>query len=268
MFGNGRNLPNQPKYYAELNSKQQANRRRNIRRMERNEELHEIYPPFRSSTNTTVIHLHYRTPITIVNELIWKAKATKLYTIDTESQVINKVAKGAVVQIEFIHSIHESTLIMIECFHLPKRNTFLFTKIAQLCSVILSAENEIITWGPFEKEFKDFRSYDLFELGKVPDKINLQDRFSDWHNERATKAHLERERRDEKTRRSDDIYDTPGECDYSIQQAISKTICNCGHHSHYDTNGTWSLQDAIADAFKEFLDKTETVNKWGCGFGH
>ena len=255
-----RDSSNPPKHYFKLNPRQQANWRRTTRRLERNEKLRTTYPPFETPSNTTVIHIHHRSSIETLEDLITRARTTRLYTIDTESQIINGIAKGALVQIEFIHSVHESTIILIESFHLPNRDSMLFKKIKELCSIILNGGNEIITWGPIEKEFKDFHPYGLFEIGKIKKEINLQNDFSDWHN-----THPVRESRDEQTRLSNTLYETPGECDGPTQEAAMNIMCNCGHHSHYDQNATWSLQDAIASACQQFLDKTETINKWSCG---
>ncbi|CAF2735184.1 unnamed protein product [Rotaria sp. Silwood2] len=195
--------------------------------MEKNEQLRAEYPPFQSPSNLTVRHLHHYSSIETVEELIMKARTTNIYAIDTESQIINKVAKGALVQIQFIHSIHESTLILIEMFYLPDQNSLLFKKIKELCSSIFGDENTKITWGPFDNEFKNFHSYGLFEKGKIKNTINLQDHFSGWYNKFPSITHPVRESRE--------------------QQA------------------NWSLQDAMATVFQQFLDKNETVNKWCCG---
>ncbi|CAF4663083.1 unnamed protein product, partial [Rotaria sp. Silwood2] len=193
----------------------------------KNEQLRAEYPPFQSPSNLTVLHLHHYSSIETVEELISMARATHIYTIDTESQVINKVAKGALVQIQFIHSIHESILVLIEMSYLPNQDSLLFNKIKELCSIIFHDENTKTTCGPFENEFKNFYSYGLFERGKVKNAINLQDHFSDWYNKSASITHPTRESREKQT--------------------------------------SWSLQDAIKIAFQQFLDKNETVNKWRCG---
>jgi len=71
----------------------------------------------------------------------------------------------------------------------------------------------------------------------------------------------------ERTRQTTaDIYDTPGEYDYpKKEEETIRNVCKCGHHIHYDSNNTWSLQDAVASALGQFLDKSETVNKWTRG---
>ncbi|CAF1494037.1 unnamed protein product, partial [Rotaria sordida] len=158
-----RNSSNPPPYFYDLNPQQQKNWMKTTRRMEKNEELRAEYPPFQSPSNFTIIHLHHYSSIETVEELIMMAKTTHIYTIDTESQVINKVAQGALVQIQFIHSIQESTLVLIEMFYLPNQDSLLFKKIKELCSIIFRDENKKITWGPFDNEFKNFHLYELFE---------------------------------------------------------------------------------------------------------
>ena len=54
--------------------------------------------------------------------------------------------------------------------------------------------------------------------------------------------------------------------DYS-EEAMIQNTCKCGHHTHYNPNNKWSLQDAMEPVFKLFLNKTETVNNWECGLG-
>ncbi|CAF0894666.1 unnamed protein product [Rotaria sordida] len=172
MSGLTRNSSNPPPYFYDLKPEQQKNWMKTTRRMERNEQLRAEYPPFQSPSNFTILHLHHYSSIETVEELIMKARATHIYTIDTESQIINKVAKGALVQIQFIHSIQESTLVLIEMFYLPNQDSLLFKKINELCSTIFRDENTKITWGPFDNEFKNFHLYGLFERGTGT--INLQ----------------------------------------------------------------------------------------------
>ncbi len=58
------------------------------------------------------------------------------------------------------------------------------------------------------------------------------------------------ERRDDRTRRATaDVYDIPSEY-YPKEKKTIKYVCNCEHHTHYDSNGEWSLQDAVASALK------------------
>ena len=238
--------------------RRRQNRKRTQRKYEHNEEIREKYPPFQSSTNNTIIHLHYLTPISTINELINKAKQTTIYILDTESQVINGQSRGALIQIQLVHALDYSTILLTEIFYLPKKDSPLFEKIKELYSVIFNNGNKIVSWGPYTKEFKDFDN-GLIEPGNHIEPINLQDKFQEWHNEQAKqKTHPLRERREIITG-----YDSiPGG---GAEEQLKEAICDCGHKSHYDKQATWSLQDAVEWTMHLFLDKSETVNKWSCG---
>jgi hypothetical protein len=194
-----------------------------------------------------------------INELINKARQTTTYTIDTESEIIDGQARGAVIQIQFVHSKDHSTIVITEMFHLPDEDSLLFSKIRELYSIIFNNGNEIITWGTYTKEFENFQDYQLIESGNQFESVNLQEEFQGWHNEQTKqKTHPQGERRETTTGH----YVIPGG---EETKQSNQTICNCGHRSHYDPNATWSLQDAISSTKKQFLDKTETINRWTCG---
>ena len=104
-----RSIAKPPDYYHGLTGKQQRNWRRNTQKIERNEQLREQYPPMPIPPATTIIHIHYLTPIKTLDELIEKAKNTKIFTIDTESEAINRVNVGALVQIQCVQPGQAST---------------------------------------------------------------------------------------------------------------------------------------------------------------
>ncbi|CAF1475083.1 unnamed protein product [Adineta ricciae] len=158
-----RNLNNPPEYYNSLTAKQQRNWRRNTREIGRNERLREQYPSMPIPPTATIIHIHYLPPIKTLDDLIEKAKNTKIFTIDTESETINRVNKGALVQIQFLQPSQASTIMLIEMFHRPDCNNLTTQeKNKELCEIILNCDKDIITWDPLEDEFDDFKSYGLF----------------------------------------------------------------------------------------------------------
>ena len=186
-----------------------------------------------------------------MNRLIEKVKGTKVFSLDTESEVRDGEERGALIQIECVHSLQQSTVILIETSYLPEVQSNLFLKMKELWSIIMRNSNKILTWGEEKREMKNFERFGLFEMNFPADSGNVQKLFQRWHN--GDKTHPE-------TRESH----TPGEHE-DWEQRTSSGICDCGHHTHWDPNTTWSLQDAKASMFGRFLDKTETVNKWGCG---
>ena len=246
-----RSLSNPPKYYYTLNAKQRRNWRKNTRRIEKNETLKSTYPPFQPSSDITIIHIHHLMNISTLNELIIKAQQTYPYVFDTEGEKNQQYKKGALIQIQFIHSTAQSTVILIETNYLPDRQTVLYEKIEELWSTIFNHNNEIITWGPIDNELEDFRHIEFIHIGNNIDSTNLQILFRSWYNEKQRSiTHPEMERRDgddSNDEEMDGIYDELNETTYSGTLVV------------------WSLQDAIATTFNKFLDKSLTVNWWQCG---
>jgi hypothetical protein len=269
-----RSLANPPDYYnKDLAPKQQRTWRKTTRKMERNEELRALYPPFRSSSHINIIHIHHQSTIPELDELISKAKRTKRFVIDTESQKGEHVNQGALVQIQFVHSINNSTIILIEAHYLPDPTSTLFNKIKELCAIIFNNGNEIISWGAFVDEFKNFHYLDLFYSGNIRP-INLQFHFSNPTAD--TKTHPVKESRDNENRDvlihstpGDNVYynilddddyndDNDGDIFYNVNPVQHNPV-------QHDPVQEISLQNAIAITFGKFLDKSLTVNYWKCG---
>ncbi|CAF3857059.1 unnamed protein product [Rotaria sp. Silwood1] len=85
-----RDLNNPPDYYYTLNTEQKRNWQKTARRIEKNEKLRTQRLPFESSSDISIIHVHYKTTINILDELITTAQETKRYVVDTESQKMKK----------------------------------------------------------------------------------------------------------------------------------------------------------------------------------
>ena len=249
MSGSTRNTRNPPDYYFKLTTKQQRNWRRNARRDERNEELRNRYSPYRPASNIRVVHLHHRTDLHTIEQLIEQAKATKRYTIDTESTTSRHGNRGALVQIELIRDNDHSTVVLLEAAHLPEPSSLHSARIEEFWSVVFDGSNEIITWGTLHDELKDFQHIHWMRIGNSRP-INLQFLFQAWQSGRLT--HPETERRVTTTGVS---IETPGE--YSDDEDWPA--------SDDEPKQPWSLQSTVATTLQSFLDKAETVNHWGCG---
>ena len=86
-----RSIENPPDYYHGLTGKQQRNWRRNARKIEHNEELRRRHPPFEATLTATVIHIHHRTEIAVVEELITAAKITETYSSSRRRSGTNSI---------------------------------------------------------------------------------------------------------------------------------------------------------------------------------
>jgi len=235
--------------------------------MEKNERSKQQFPPYRPSSNINIIPIHRLSTITQIDELISKAKCTKRFTLDTESERSEHVNQGALVQIQFIHSIYNSTVLIIEVNYLPDPTSTLFQKIKELCMIIFNNNNEIISRGEFIDEIKHFHYLDFIHPGNIHH-INLQFLFSNPNAD--TKTHPAKERRDNESR---DVlmHSTPGgnvyynildDDDYYYDD---DDMVNDINPVQVNQNQPISLQNAIATTFKKFLDKSLTYNYWKCG---
>ena len=261
-----RTLVNPPEYYEKLTKQKKSSWRKTTRKIERNEELRALYPPFQSSSNINIIHIHRLSTILQIDELISKAKCTKRYVLDTESARGEHINQGALIQIQLIHSIYNSTVILIETNYLPDSTSTLFEKIKELCMIIFNNTNEIISWGTFSDEIKHFHYLDLIHPGKVRFK-NLQFLFS---NPNADETHPARESRDSENR---DVL-----MNSTLGENVYYNILDDDDYNNDDDdlfyndnpvpvneNQPIALQNAVATTFKKFLDKSLTYNYWKCG---
>ncbi|CAF3287426.1 unnamed protein product [Rotaria sp. Silwood2] len=262
-----RDPDNPPAYYYTLTEKQQHNWRKTAKKIKKNEDLQVKYPPFKSSSNINIIHIHHKSTIDTINDLIILANRTSRYTVDTESER-KKIKKDALIQIQFLHSTDASTIILFETAYLPNPQTTLYKKIKELWSTIFNNNNEIITWGTVHNEFNNFYHLDFINLGNSFQHVNLQSLFRGWHNARCV-THPEMEKREKKTGPvSSNMVDMSGDDtddDMDDGKLNDYLQYQCDHITHYDDSATWSLQDAIATTFNKFLDKSQTINFWRCG---
>lgn len=259
---------NKPPWSQQLNYKQQQSWQKKTQKMEDNEKARRKYPPFRASSNIEVIHVHYQTTINTIDELIVGATTTKRFVVDTESDKRMKSNKGGLIQIQFVHSIDQSTIILIEVNYLPGRQSMLFKRIKELCSIIFDNNNDIISWGPIDLEFKEFHHLDHIHLGRMRS-FNLQSLFGDGVEDPIT--HSEMERRDRAIGRTSlHVYDTPGEIEYRIDDddCVDSDIFSSDDDDDRPTLKPQlqvSLQKAVGEKLGKFVDKTLTMNYWQCG---
>ena len=255
-----RNSTNPPDFYYHLNTKQKRNWRRATRKIERNEELQAAFPPFHASSKISITYIHHRTDLSTIEELLEKVKETTLFTIDTEPEGRNEDEKGALIQIPCVHSQDQSTVLLIETRYLPDQQPALFIRMKELCSTIMKNENKILCWGELDMESQKFQEYGLLGTTTPTGKRNIQLEFETWHNELQMSPKKQTIEEEEPM----NIWDTilGGN---TREQESTRLNCDCGHRSHQHAQPTWSLQGAIASVFGEFLDKSETINKWGCG---
>lgn len=185
-----------------------------------------------------IYHIHKSTSVNLLHDLIKYARKTTEFTADTERDYYTH--QPALIQIEFIQRQRHSIVLLIEVFHLPHESSTLFWLIKSLLKVIFHSSNRIFSWGDLHDELIYFIQYGIIsrEILTQMNSIDIQKCFKRWHN-----SLLEHE------------------CHYSSINK-SNTVCTYSHKSITDIHHKWSLQMAIAYVFNEFLDKSQTKNRW------
>ena len=173
-------------------------------------------------------HIHGKTPMDVLDDLIDYAKVVKKYTIDTEDQPVpSSSSKPALLQIEYVYENNPSILLIIEMMHLPKQSEPTFIKIKQLLKTIFSKNRTIFLWGSIKKELKHFCKFELFDEDDINsiEERNTQDEFKRYFNQ-----------------------------NYPSSPDIKR-----------EANETYSLQFAIYKIFNQWLTKRYTLANFGCG---
>jgi hypothetical protein len=208
---------------------------RNERQRQLNVQL-SVLPTFTPVNQYQIHHINRATSPTLLQDLIELARATTMFTIDTEHDYYTH--QPALIQIEFIGT--ESVVVLIETCHLPHASSVLFWLIRSLLKVILKPPHTIYAWGDIIYELTDFIPYGLFSWHALHamNTKDIQYHFKRWYNK---------------------VF----KHDCGLQSfEDDHVLCTCTYRPVKDRNNAWSLQKAIAYTFDEFLDKSRTKSRW------
>ena len=225
------------------------------------------YPSLQSLTPHTTHLINHTTTNSTMEHLIEQVVQTQLFTIATEIDCLTN--KPALIQIECVG--RPSTIILIECWHLPERHAHLFNQISRLFLSIFEPTKEIQSWGDLSIALKPFVRFNLFSMSNIQDIhfSDVQQMFQEWYNGIFPHAEgcgpsaisiLD----------NDSIYLHPTDSDRnlsSITEQYDYLSCSCSHRPYKNPNDNWSLHAAVKTTFQEFLDDTPTSSPWGLGLG-
>ena len=224
------------------------------------------------------IHVHHRTSEPYLRWAMNKVTNVHLYSIDTQSDEQTHHYRHSIpslIQVQAIHHENYSTVFLLEMQHLPHRSSSLFLLIQQLCQIIFSPTNRLITWGSVAEKLLPFQQFGLLATSQLPNTLNLQKYFTDQWND--THPHTS-----ECSARDQPITDgyVSGEyleClvntddldnDFNPTHPIdTENTCLCPDevHPYKSQNPIWSLQKAIERKLHQALDSSDTLNDWSCG---
>ena len=209
---------------------------RNERQQQLNTKL-SVLPAFSPLNDYQVYHINRATSAMLLPDLIQCASRTTRFSIDTEHDYYTHQA--ALIQIEFIQD--KSVVVLIETCHLPHASSVLFWLIRSLLKVVFKSSNTIYAWGNAIHQLSDFVQYGVFSSQTLyqMNAIDVQHDFKKWYNK--TFFH---------------------HCGVLPPFYDNNALCTCRHRSVRNPNNQWSLQNAIAYTFDQFLDKSRTKSRW------
>jgi hypothetical protein len=225
------------------------------------------YLLFQFLTPYTIHLINHTTTNTTMAYLIEKVMHTQLFTIATETDCLTN--KPALIHIECVG--HPSTIMLVECWHLPEPHSYLFNQISRLFLSILEPTKEIQGWGDSSIALKPFVRFNLFSMSNIQHThfSDVQQLFRKWYNE--IFPHSEGCCPSAVSILGENfIYLHPTDSDLNLSSAAEQydyLSCSCSHRPYKNPNDNWSLHVAMQVTFQEFLDDKCTSSPWGLGLG-
>jgi hypothetical protein len=223
------------------------------------------YPSVQSFTSYTIYFINHTTVDVTMEYLIEHATHTKLFTISTKGDSVADIP--ALIQIECVGD--PSTILLIECWHLPDSCSHLFRQISRLFTAIFDSTKGIQGWGDLSIELKKFVRFDLFKTLDIQHThfLDIQYLFRDWYN--GIFPHSEDCCPSEVPNLNEDsIYLHPTDFDLNLSlsnEQYDYLSCSCPYRPYKNPNDHWDLPTAINKTFQEFLDDTYASSPWGLG---
>lgn len=226
---------------ATITGKKRQNLKTTFKKKLHEHQLATHYPAFQPLKFEKVF-INFQTSDSTLRHLIEQVDNSTIFTLDTESTLIPyQPNKPALIQVQIISSKSFSYVVLIEVCHLPSTREPTFKLIQQFFKKLFDAGKNIFIWGEIN-ELYDFVKFNLFTYDQIhsSNNINLQDEFkTDWN-----KHH-------------------PHQSTTSSSMNYSK--CQCEECLGLQANNTWSLQNAVAFALNQWLDKRQTKSSFGIG---
>jgi hypothetical protein len=220
------------------------------------------YPSFQPLTPYRSHLINQITTYSTMEYLIEQVKQTQLFTIATQTDCLT--IHPALIHIECVGN--PSMIILVECCHLPKPDSYLFNQISRLFLSIFEPNKVIQGWGDLSVALKPFIKFNLFSISNIEHThlSDVQQLFRKWYNELF--PHSEGCRPSEVSIISDDsIYLHPTDSDRnfsSITKQYDYLSCSCPHRPCKNPNENWSLHAAVQATFQEFLDDAHSLAPW------
>ena len=218
-----------------------------------------LFPAYTSIHRHRLYFINECTPLFELFYLRELAGVVRGFVIDTESDYPSQ--SPALIQILFLTSIdEESPLLLLESTFLPPADSLLFNHIRLLCADIFRSDAFLFAWGPLEMEIIRFTSFSLIVQPLLSFVIDVQSLFKIWFN----RWILDFEVQSFMTNDHDQLDDVLIINAPTHDPLLFLPAAQINERKILSAE-TWSLQDAIAYTFHQYLSKRCTLDRWSVG---
>ena len=224
------------------------------------------------------MHIHNRTSESYLRWAMNKIASVHLYSIDTESDVKTHHyghSSPSLIQVQAIHHENYSTVFLVEIQHLPPRSSSLFLLIQELCQIIFSPANRLISWGNIDEKLLLFQQLGILPPFPLTNTFNLQQYFTEqWDHTHPHSSECSARHQSMTDESSSGEYlecwTTTDDLDNDLiadQSINNESTCSCPDkiRPYKSRNTRWSLQKAVECELDRALDPPSTMNSWSCG---
>ena len=192
------------------------------------------YPPFAPLTHQHRF-LNRCTSTNDLEDLIRHAETSRIILMDTESKIVHyQPNQPALIQLQILPVDEIPIVVIVEVHHLPPNGSETFELMRRFFGIILSSNKEIYSWGSIG-ELAQFAQFGLFNLEQIdqPDDTDLQKLFKPYW--------------------------------WTMHPHTPARNCRCEDCLKKAPTESWSLQQAVAEQRREWLDKRHSCSEFDAG---
>ncbi|CAF4972867.1 unnamed protein product [Rotaria sp. Silwood1] len=244
-LSNDQHLPTNPSVTDRINKKDEKECR-----------YEQLFSPYHPSKSYVLYFINSLTTEAELKMLCNVIKGATDFIFDTESDI--RSYTPALIQVLIVQEDPEPSLVLlIETTHLPDISSNRFREIQNLFYHLFRIGTNLYSWGPLVDELERFQIYQLFSISIPSNVFNVQRIFTGWFNEH---INMKPDDNNNTTDYDDSIVINAPQFDPEL--FLPPTMMN---HLKIINNQLWSLQDAIAYIFYQYLSKRETLRSWAIG---
>ncbi|CAF1478422.1 unnamed protein product [Adineta steineri] len=177
-----------------------------------------------------VLYIHQKQAYFIIDQLMYEAKRTKVFTIVAKNSSFHR--SYMLLHVELIQDT-QTIIAIIEYSNLLDRSTVYFYMLQTFFATMFESSKTIQSWGNIIQELKPYVQYGLFSITGITqcDMSDIQHEFKLWYNQ--TFRHHQ-------------------QCqEYLKYDDMDGSTCSCSYRPYKSSSNQWSLERAIRYTFDE-----------------